>query len=174
MIGVTTRTKHVFSRRMWEKGEVKASLQDGNRAWVTLLACVCSNGSALPPGILYESTNSTIQLSWVEEIKSGVYSAFVSSTLTGWTNNDTGLAWLKQVFDRYTKTKACTSWRLLILDGYRSHVTRAFINYCDQNKILLAIFPPHLTHTLQPLNVVMFKPLLTAYSKALTTHLYNG
>ena len=32
MIGVTTRTKHVFSRRMWEKGEVKASLQDGNRA----------------------------------------------------------------------------------------------------------------------------------------------
>jgi hypothetical protein len=32
MIGVTTRTKHVFSRRKWEKKEVRASLQDGNRA----------------------------------------------------------------------------------------------------------------------------------------------
>jgi hypothetical protein len=32
MIGVTSRTNHVFSRRMWDKKEVKASLQDGNRA----------------------------------------------------------------------------------------------------------------------------------------------
>jgi hypothetical protein len=47
MIGVTTRTKHVFSRRMWEKEEVKALLQDGNCAWITLLACVCGDVSAL-------------------------------------------------------------------------------------------------------------------------------
>ncbi|KAJ8113922.1 hypothetical protein OPT61_g4067 [Boeremia exigua] len=61
LISITTRTKHVFSRRMWEKGEVKATLQDGNRAWVTLIACVCGNRSALPPGLLYESANNTIQ-----------------------------------------------------------------------------------------------------------------
>jgi hypothetical protein len=62
----------------------------------------------------------------------------------------------------------------LILDGHGSHVTMDFINYCDQNKILLAILPPHSTHTLQPLDVVIFKPLSTAYSKELTTHLHNG
>jgi hypothetical protein len=39
-----------------------------------------------------------------------------------------------------------------------------FIEYCDQNKILLAVYPPHSTHTLQPLDVVMFKPLATGYS----------
>jgi hypothetical protein len=49
-----------------------------------------------------------------------------------------------------------------------------FINYCDQNKILLAILPPHSTHTLQPLDVVMFKPLSTAYSKELTIHLHSS
>jgi transposase-like protein len=32
MIGTTTRTKHVFSRRMWEKKEVRETLQDSNRA----------------------------------------------------------------------------------------------------------------------------------------------
>jgi len=32
IIRVTTRAKHVFSRRMWEKKEVRASLQDSNRA----------------------------------------------------------------------------------------------------------------------------------------------
>jgi hypothetical protein len=174
MIGITTRTKHVFSRRMWEKGEVKASLQDGNRAWVTLLACVCGDGTALPPGLLYDSANSTIQSSWVEEIQPGVHSVLVSSSPTGWTNNDIGLAWLQQVFDRFTKTKARRKWRLLILDGHGSHVTMDFINYCDRNKILLGILPPHSTHTLQPLDVVMFKPLSTAYSRELTTHLHNG
>jgi hypothetical protein len=174
MIGITTRAKHVFSRRMWEKGEVKASLQDGNRAWITLLACVCGNGSALPPSLIYESANNTIQSSWVEEIQSGEHSVLVSSSPSGWTNNDIGLAWLQQVFDRFTKEKARRKYRLLILDGHGSHVTMDFINYCDQNKILLAIFPPHSTHTLQPLDVVMFKPLSTAYSKELTTHLHNG
>jgi hypothetical protein len=174
MIGVTSRTKHVFSRRMWDKKEVKASLQDGNRAWVTLIACVCGDGSALPPGLLYESANNTIQSSWVEEIKPGVHDVLVSSSPSGWINNELGLAWLQQVFDRFTKAKARRKYRLLILDGHGSHVTMDFINYCDQNKILLAILPPHSTHTLQPLDLVMFKPLSTAYSKELTTHLHSG
>jgi hypothetical protein len=40
-----------------------------------------------------------------------------------------------------------------------------FINYCDENRILLAFFPPHSTHSLQPLEVVMFSPLQRAYQK---------
>jgi hypothetical protein len=174
MIGTTSRTKHVFSRRMWEKKEVRETLQDGNRAWVTLLACVCGDGSALPPGLLYESANSSIQSSWVEDIKPGVHSVLVSSSPTGWTNNEAGLAWLKQVFNRFTKDKARRKYRLLILDGHGSHVTMDFLDYCDKNKIIPAILPPHSTHTLQPLDVVMFKPLSTAYSKELTTYLHNS
>ena len=110
----------------------------------------------------------------MEEIQSGEHSVLVSSSPSGWTNNDIGLAWLKQVFDRFTKAKARRKYCLLILDGHGSYVTMDFINYCDRNKILLAIFPPHSTHTLQLLDVVMFKPLLTAYLKELTTHLYNS
>ncbi|KAJ8111880.1 hypothetical protein OPT61_g5626 [Boeremia exigua] len=49
-----------------------------------------------------------------------------------------------------------------------------FINYCNKNKILLAILPPYSTHTLQLLDVVMFKPLSTAYSKELTTYLHHS
>jgi hypothetical protein len=89
---------------------------------------------------------------------------YISSSPSGWTNNDIGLSWLKQVFDRSTKEKAERSYRLLILDGHGSHLTMDFIEYCDRNRILLAIYPPHSTHTLQPLDVVMFKPLSSAYS----------
>jgi hypothetical protein len=68
------------------------------------------------------------------------------------------------VFDRSTKEKAGQSYQLLILDSHGSHLTMDFIEYCNQNRILLAVYPPHSTHTLQPLNVVMFKPFSTAYS----------
>lgn len=67
LIGVTSRSKRVFSRRMWDKKEVRASIQDGSREWITLLACVCADGSALPPGLLYHSTGKAIQSSWVDE-----------------------------------------------------------------------------------------------------------
>ena len=41
MIGVVGRSKRIFSKRMYERKQVTASLQDGNREWITLLACVC-------------------------------------------------------------------------------------------------------------------------------------
>jgi hypothetical protein len=42
---------------------------------------------------------------------------------------------------------------MLILDGHSSHLTSTFIAYCFENKILLIIYPPQATHTLQPLDV---------------------
>jgi hypothetical protein len=76
------------------------------------------------------------------------------------------LAWLEQVFDRSTRRKAGRSYRSLILDGHGSHVTMDFIEHCDKRRILLMVFPPHSTHALQPLDVVMFKPLSKAYTAA--------
>ncbi|KAL5400226.1 hypothetical protein PMIN03_013118 [Paraphaeosphaeria minitans] len=172
LIGILGRSKRIF--RMWEKKEVRASLQDRNRAWITLLACICADGSALPPSLIYEAANKGIQSAWVDEIRAGEHEVFITSSPSGWTNNDTGLAWPEQVFDRCTKEKTRQSYRLLILDGHGSHITMNFINYCDQNKILLAILPPHSTHTLQPLDVAMFKPLSTAYSAELSKHLQMG
>jgi hypothetical protein len=43
----------------------------------------------------------------------------------------------------------------------------AFIEYCIENKIMLAILPPHLTHRLQPLDVSLFSPLAKYYDKHL-------
>jgi len=49
-----------------------------------------------------------------------------------------------------------------------------FIDYCDRHRILLIILPLHSTHTLQPLDVVLFKPLSQAYSNELTNHLHKA
>jgi hypothetical protein len=53
MLGIVGRSKRIFDKRMWEKKEVTAALQDGEREWVTCLATICADGSALPPGIIF-------------------------------------------------------------------------------------------------------------------------
>jgi len=106
MIGVTGRSKRVFSRAQWESKQVRAALQDSSREWVTVVATICADGSTLPLALIYSSANCTLQASWVDAIEASKHDVFVSSSLTGWTINDVGLAWLEQVFNRRTKQKA--------------------------------------------------------------------
>jgi hypothetical protein len=106
LIGLIGRSKRIFSKRQWEKKEVRVSLQDGSRKFLTLLACCCADGSSLPPSLIYAAAKGAIQSSWVEDIKAGEHKVFVSSSPTDWSNDDVGLAWLEQVFDRYTKQRS--------------------------------------------------------------------
>ena len=166
-IGVTGRSKRIFDKVLHGKKHFKQSLHDGNREWVTLLATICGDGSVLPPGIIYAAAGRAVQASWVASIDKKIHDVHFTTSPNGWTNNDLGLTWLEQVFDRYTKGKARRKWRLLIIDGHGSHVTKDFIDYCDKHKILLLVFPSHATHTLQPLDVVCFKPLASNYTNEL-------
>ncbi|CAE7221396.1 DDE 1 domain containing protein [Pyrenophora teres f. teres] len=147
MLGITARSKRVFTRAIWEQNERRAAIQDGNREWISVIACICGDGSSLPPGIIYEG-KAGIQSSWVCDLQPNLQEVFIAHSTSGWINNELGLAWLEQVFNRFTIDKARRRWRLLILDGHGSHVTSDFINFCDAHKILLAVFPPHSTHSL--------------------------
>jgi len=77
--------------------------------------------------------------------------------------------WLIGVFDRFTKAKARNGrdYRLLITDGYSSYVNMDFLEWCEQYRIIVAVFPPYSTHRLQPLDVSLFSPLSTAYTNQL-------
>jgi hypothetical protein len=73
---------------------------------VTVLACIKADGTALPPSIIFKAAQGNVRSSWVEDIELGKHEVMVTSSPSRWTNNDIGLAWLKQVFDRFTKDKA--------------------------------------------------------------------
>jgi hypothetical protein len=173
MVGAIGKQKRIFSRRLFKKKRFRQQLQDGNREWISLIACVCGDGSALPPSLIYAADSKNIQDTWVEDVKVGEHMAFFGVSSSGWSNDGLGLAWLQQVFERFTAKKARRKYRLLLVDGHSSHLTEEFLEYCHRHKILLAVYPPHSTHTLQPLDVVMFKPLSTAYSKALQQRLFK-
>jgi hypothetical protein len=133
-----------------------------------LIASICANGSALPPSLIYKGESYDLQDTWLDEFDHSTQRAFFSCSKNGWSDDTLGLEWLQHVFDRTTKEKtSARDRRLLIVDGHSSHVNLLFIEYADANRILLAVFPPHSTHRLQPLDIGLFSPLSTYYSQAI-------
>ena len=147
---------------------IAGASQDGNREFITLIAAICADGSSLPPSLIYQGASYDLQDTWLDEFDATAQRAFFACSKNGWSDDNLGLNWLQRVFDRTTKEKVSTrERRLLIVDGHNSHVNLPFIEYADTNRILLAVFPPHSTHRLQPLDIGLFSPLATYYSQAI-------
>jgi hypothetical protein len=130
----------------------KEKVIGGKQEWVTDIECINAAGEALPPLLIFKGQD--INTRWINE-RSPEGWHFATSK-NGWTSNDLGLAWLKNVFDPLTCEKAAGSRRLLIADGHGSHIRADFIAYCMENEIDLLIMPAHCSHILQPLDVGVF------------------
>jgi hypothetical protein len=136
-------------------------VQPGNREWVTAIQAVNAEGWLIPPFIVvagqYHLSN------WYQESNlPGDWA--IATTQNGWTDNETGLEWLKH-FDEHTKTRSSGRYRLLILDGHASHHSADFEACCEENNIITLCMPAHSSHLLQPLDVGCFGPLKKAYGR---------
>lgn len=145
------------------------SIQPGNRGWVTVIESINSTGWVLPPLIIFKG--KLLQRSWYDTIP---YDWKVTVSENGWTNDNIGLIWLKDHFDKYTQGRTVGNYRLLILDGYGSHVTAEFDQYCSQNSIILLCMPPHSSHILQPLDVSCFSVLKRFYGRGVEETIRAG
>ena len=169
LIGMTAAIKRIMTLEAYESGRITHASHDGSREFISLLACICANGTALPPALIYRG--EAIQDSWLEDWNNE--QAFFASSSTGWSSDEFGYQWLTQIFDRCTK-KHLQRRRLLIVDGHSSHVNLKFINKCDELRILLMILPSHTTHRLQPLDVSLFAPLARYYTNGLNAMMNNS
>ena len=86
----------------------------------------------------------------------------IKPTPNGWTDNETGLDWIKH-FDKHTKGRTKGVYRMLIIDGHESHLSAEFDEYCRHNKIIAVSMPAHSSHLLQPLDIALYSPLKRAY-----------
>lgn len=160
-----------MTKKAYDSGRVRYVAQDGSREFISLLAGICADGTALPPALIYQGASGDLQNTWVQDLQEGEQ-AYFGSAPNGWSSDAFGLAYLKR-FDQNTAHKS-TRRRLLIVDGHSSHVNMAFVNACDQLRILLMVFPPHTTHRLQPLDVALFSPLAQSYSTEMTKITHGG
>ena len=94
---------------------------------------------------------------WYSEVIKGTLGHFTYSP-KGYSTSEIGLEWLRK-FNAETTPTHSTEYRLLLLDGHRSHYNLPFCEYAWDNKIILMSYPGNSIHLLQPLDVGLFAPL---------------
>jgi hypothetical protein len=154
MMGVASTSKVVTSSDTVSRATV---IQPGNRDWVTTIECINASGWCLAPFVIL--SGKLHQASWYQHLPPDWV---VAVSDNGWTTDELGLEWVKH-FNRHTESRTRGAYRLLILDGYGSHATPEFDQYCTENKIITLCMPPHTSHLLQPLDVGCYSPLKVAY-----------
>jgi hypothetical protein len=92
---------------------------------------------------------------------------------SGYSNDELGFEWI-QHFHKYTKDSVRGEWRLLIMDGHGSHMTKDFIDFCYEYKIHPFLLPAHSTHLLQPLDVGCFQPMKHHHQQLLEENIWYG
>jgi hypothetical protein len=161
---VVTQTRLPTSKQLrvacTKAGRPKVT-QPGNRNWVTAIECINASGWAVPSVIIFEG--KVHQSSWYQ---TGIPRDWVIGlSENGWTDNELGYKWLTEVFDRHTRTRTVGRYRLLLLDGHKSHFTPEFSNFCEANSIIWLCYPPHSTDQLQALDVGYFSLLKGSYGQ---------
>ncbi|WP_461110078.1 hypothetical protein [Tessaracoccus terricola] len=120
--------------------------QPGSRAWTTLVECISAIGSAVPPLVIYKGRS--IQQQWFPLDLQPYANWRFHTTENGWTDNETAIYWLQEIFIPSTQPTDPSTARLLILDGHGSHESTEFMYLCYINKIHLLYLPPHTSHVL--------------------------
>ena len=101
LIRLARTLKRIMTKKMYDSGRITAAKQDGSREFISLLASICADGTALPPALIYKGASGDLQDTWLEDMNEKDQ-AFFASSANGWSSNAFGLAYLLQVFDPST------------------------------------------------------------------------
>jgi hypothetical protein len=134
--------------------------QQKRNAWTSIIECVSAEGNYLPPAIIWQG--KTVQQQWFPQDTVHLENWKFSATSNGYSEMDLALEWLQDVFIPRTKAGR-TDWRLLVIDGHKTHASDDFMQACLENKIWIAWLPAHSSHATQPLDVGVFSFLKRRY-----------
>ncbi|CZT49124.1 uncharacterized protein RSE6_09920 [Rhynchosporium secalis] len=160
-IGVLEGQQLVICRK-----EVRALYMESpeKRTLVTSYETVSAARDSIPPGIIFpakiigfsDKGYNTVELGlgWIQH-----FDKHTKRLLE--LDND---AWRLDIFDDPKDEKPVARGepeksRLLIIDGHESHVNMDFLQYAEDNNIIVLALPPHLTHKMQPLDIGVFQSL---------------
>lgn len=129
----------------------------------TVLSCVSASGYTLPPMMVYPRKKAV-----PEKLRIGaVPNTLFMSSESGWINSDLFFQWFTFFVENIPPARPV----LLLQDGHSSHISIELIELARENDVHLLCLPAHCTHILQPLDVGVFKPFKSYFSKACTNFL---
>jgi hypothetical protein len=61
--------KRILTREFYNSGWITAAKQDGSREFISLLATICTDGTRVPPALIYKGSSGDLQSSWIEDLQ---------------------------------------------------------------------------------------------------------
>ncbi|CAM4984171.1 unnamed protein product, partial [Rotaria socialis] len=153
---VTSTTRHVFEKN-----------GGSGKQYTTALIGISAAGQVISPFIIY--SGKTLMNTWS---RGGPDGSRYAVTKKGWIDSCSFEFWLREMF--IPATKHLNRPLLLIMDGHNSHIDVNIIQLLKQNRIVCLILPPHCTHGLQPIDVVLFNNVKTDWSSIVSNYLKSG
>ena len=102
------------------------------REWCTAIEAINPFGQALTPLLIFKAKH--VQNQWF--VPSYTPDWLYSSSKAAFTTSEIGLKWLQEVFIPQTAYSVyLDKWRLLLLNGHKSHVTTEFMNLAYLNRV---------------------------------------
>ena len=141
-----------------------------NREYITSVESISGGGKTIPPMLIL--CGIYILEKWAEENDLDE-DILLATSPTGYSNDELALQWLEH-FEIHSRKSQIGVWRLLILDGYGSHLTYKFYEYVQKHCIELFQLPPHSTHLTQPLDVGCFQPFKHYHAEVIDDAIQSG
>jgi hypothetical protein len=127
---------------------------------VTVIATICANGTHLP-SLWITKGDGEIKDKHAQEMLDGTMpGSCVVATSNGWVNFPSWSQYLQFFVKNMPRERPATVEDpvLLILDGHRTRFSVRCLQYAMEHGVIVFLLPPHMTDTLQPLDVGIFGP----------------
>lgn len=140
-----------------------------NKEYVSSVECISAGGRDIPSMLIL--SGKQVLERWAANNLDG--DTLFATSDSRYSNDDLAMDWLRH-FDIHSRKGQMGAWRLLVMDGYGSHMTFEFYSYAQENHIELFRLPPHSTHLTQPLDVGCFQPFKHYHTEAIDQSVRNG
>ncbi|XP_037047986.1 uncharacterized protein LOC119082540 [Bradysia coprophila] len=137
----------VYNRSQNDEKECVTALLGGNAA-----------GIQTPPMLVYayKRMPSNILLNLPADWSVGISD-------NGWQTQNTFMDYISNVFCKWLTESNIKLPVILFIDGHKSHISLTLSEFCSAHQIELVALYPNATHIIQPMDVVVFKPLGAAW-----------
>jgi DDE superfamily endonuclease/Tc5 transposase DNA-binding domain len=134
---------------------------DNNRDYVTAVEAISAGGAVIEPMLIL--TGKVHLARFYEDLRGDI---MIGLSESGYTNDELSYDYI-QHFERQSRKTRVRAHRILLCDGFKSHFTREVLEFYEFNLIHVFALPPHTSHILQPLDVVLFQPYKHWYGQIL-------
>ncbi|KAJ8936736.1 hypothetical protein NQ314_012183 [Rhamnusium bicolor] len=145
-------TGKVLAPKGWKK---LCNIKKGNeKENITVLICFTASGKICPPLVVFpyikppRAVVENIPKTWV-----------LGRSDSGWMKSEVFYEYIVKELNKWLSDNNIKRPVLLFIDGHKSHMTLALSEACEKNQIILYSLPPNTTHKLQPVDIIVFRPL---------------